>query len=748
MSPSRKFTWPLRWRPAAALLALCALPSASAEKPAPVATTLEDGAVADPLDAPLVSEPDAQETLSDEAMLELFQFDSQLSQAVVSSTKTSQRSARAPAVVTVISREEIQGRGYSSLAEVLRGVPGFYDVYDLVTHNFGVRGVNGGARASGSILKLMIDGHPVDFRPSTGNFFGEELIPIQLVDRVEIIRGPASALYGANAFLGVVNVITRRGESISGAQLTGTAAAQEDRPGFGGAMIVGGARGPIELTLGASAAVLDRSGLALPDSSPLLLRRPNAAAAGASVGDRSRPRSLFGKLRVDEVANGRLSLMYSAQSLDAGGDFQEFGPLSHGTRIALLNQNVRLAWEASPLESLAVSLSAHYFHGGSTPSERLDVGRDDYHLLRRVGAEGFGLSAEANASLTDSLQLVSGADLVQEDHLLQSYDTFILRDVRGADGTVLRKAGTIIPGERTGRALLRNVGVFTQLLWTLSDSLSGVLGARADQHNIYGVNPSARAGLVFAPPERPLSLKLLYGSSFKAPSAVQLYTMPLAVRDAQGNPELLPQTAHTFELAGSHGFGERGELSVNVYATQVQGRVEFVQKGLYLQARNLLDEWIAGAELDARFTAARPLQLGITAGLAQTIVRDDDALALSTAGELKNPLFPPWQVRTTADLQIPGLSGARLSAEVGVIAARESSHSNALEAGGAYELPPYVFTALAFTSGPRRWIGDRDSTLSLRITNLLNQRWAEPGFGGVDLPVPGITGYLALTQQL
>jgi len=147
-----------------------------------------------------------------------------LEQTVVSSTKVEQRSAEAPAVVTVVTAEEIQQRGYSSLSELLRWVPGFYDVYDGVTHNIGVRGINGGIDAAGDLLKVMIDGHPVDYRPTTGNFFGPELLPIEAVERVEIIRGPASALYGANAFLGVINVITRTGASVAGAraQIGGT----------------------------------------------------------------------------------------------------------------------------------------------------------------------------------------------------------------------------------------------------------------------------------------------------------------------------------------------------------------------------------------------------------------------------------------------------------------------------------------------------------------------------------------------
>src|SRR5438552_5294804 len=97
---------------------------------------------------------------------------------VVTSGKISQRISEAPSVITVIQAEEIETRGYTSLADVLRTVPGFYDVYDMAFHNVGIRGISPGARASGSQVKVMIDGQEVDYRPSTGKFFGEELIKL------------------------------------------------------------------------------------------------------------------------------------------------------------------------------------------------------------------------------------------------------------------------------------------------------------------------------------------------------------------------------------------------------------------------------------------------------------------------------------------------------------------------------------------------------------------------------------------
>jgi len=677
----------------------------------------------------------ADEPPPEKSELDLFALDSQLEQQVVSSTKTEQRTAQAPATITVIGAEEIQQRGYTSLADILRAVPGFYDVYDLVTHNIGVRGINGGARASGSVIKVMIDGHPVDYRPTTGNFFGEELIPLQVVERVEIIRGPASALYGANAFLGVVNVITKSGESINGARLVGQGAVVRNQPGGGGGIVVGGASGPVDVIAGVNYLYLDRSGLGLPASSPVSgSDRAAISAQGASQSDYARPLTAFAKLTLSNVLYGRLTAMASIQNLDAHGEFQDYGPLTHGTRITALNQNYRLSYEVTPQERFALTISGHYFNGAPTAKERLDIGRDDYLMLRSVAAQGFGFAAEGRIKAHRTFTLTVGADFVQEDHTLQTFDQKLTQDVLNPDGSVLRKSGTIIPGEQHGAtSIFRNVGLFVQGVLTIKTDWSALVGARLDYQNIYGANVSPRAGIVYAPIARPLSVKLLYGSSFKAPSAEQLYTQQIKSGDIRGNASLQAQTAHTLELSGGYRLPkERGEIALNVFATDVIGRVEFIKTGL-------------GGELDSRFMLFRPLHLRFLASVARTAVKSGGTPPGTP--EVTNPLFPAYQFHVIADYLLPWW-GLRLSGEVSYIGPRTASQSNAVVHDASYELPAYFYTAAVLSTAGRRIIPGRDTSFALRVSNVINQIWTEPGFGGIDVPAQGVTAFLTVIQSL
>ena len=631
---------------------------------------------------------------------------------------------------------------------MLRTVPGFYDVHDLVTHNVGVRGVNGGARASGNVIKLMIDGMPVDFRPTTGNFFGEELIPFAVVERVEIIRGPASALYGANAFLGVVNVITRKGEGLAGVRVVAEGSTFGSLPGGSGGLVLGGASERVDVLVAASNALRDRSGLELPASSPRLANANDSLATrGASQDDLAHPRSFFGRLGVSEVAVGRLSLLGSVQNLDARGEFLDFGPLSHGTRVSLVNQSYRISWDRPLSDSASLQLGVRYFLGSPGSEEALDIGRSDYLLRRRIGVEGIGLSGEAQLAPADWLDLRGGVDFEFEDHELQTYDLELKRDVFARDGSLVRSAGTVIPGEGNGETRpFRNLGAFAQGVLDLGEDWGAIAGGRVDFHNIYGANPSGRAGLVWAPEQSRFSGKLLYGSSFKAPSAEQLFTRPMAVLDIQGSPDLKAQTAHTGELALAMKLpGGLGEVNGNLFLSRINGRVEFIQTGLYLQAQNVRDEWISGGEVDVRFAPHRSLQLRLAASASRSLLRETEA-DLEGAPEVSSALFPELQAHLTALWTTPWW-GVRIAPELSYVGRRSASQSNALEQGDVYYLPGYLYSALAISTS-RKLVGERDTGLTLRLANLLAQKYSEPGFGGVDVPGLPFTATLQLVQAL
>jgi iron complex outermembrane receptor protein len=131
-----------------------------------------------------------------------------------------QPAIEAPASVSFITKEEIARYGYRTLADILRSVRGMYVVDD---RNYSVVGTRGFAPPGdyNTRILLLVNGHRVNDNVYGQGQIGADLgLDPAMFERVEIIRGPASSLYGDSAFFAVVNVITRTGESLGGGSVT------------------------------------------------------------------------------------------------------------------------------------------------------------------------------------------------------------------------------------------------------------------------------------------------------------------------------------------------------------------------------------------------------------------------------------------------------------------------------------------------------------------------------------------------
>lgn len=128
-------------------------------------------------------------------------------EVITTAAKHEQKLIEAPSAVSVISREEIQAMGLTSLADILRIVPGI-EVYEI-SPGYPVVGFRGQTNETNDLVVVLLDGREVN-NPALGTTFYSALpvSPLE-IERIEIIRGPGSSLYGANAFSGVINIITQ-----------------------------------------------------------------------------------------------------------------------------------------------------------------------------------------------------------------------------------------------------------------------------------------------------------------------------------------------------------------------------------------------------------------------------------------------------------------------------------------------------------------------------------------------------------
>lgn len=185
----------LRLRTAAVICTALAWFASGTAHPAAAAPSATAGDVADPTELTL------QQLLDVE---------------VYSASKFSQKSSDAPSDVAVITAEDIRAFGYRRLSDVLDAIPGLYVYSD---RNYDFLGVGGLARPGDYLSRvlLLVDGNRMNDGIYGAASIGTEFpVDIDLIDRVEFVPGPGSSIYGSNAALGVINVITRRGRDAPG----------------------------------------------------------------------------------------------------------------------------------------------------------------------------------------------------------------------------------------------------------------------------------------------------------------------------------------------------------------------------------------------------------------------------------------------------------------------------------------------------------------------------------------------------
>lgn len=149
---------------------------------------------------------------------EVFKLLQTENQEVVSTTRSKISIREAPATIYVVTSKQIRERGYRTLFEALRDLPGFNSVhaYGVWPHLVQQRGLT---TYSNQKTLVYIDGIPVNILSENSALGGTIEFPLFNVERIEVIAGPASALYGANAFNGIINVITKDGKTSPGNQV-------------------------------------------------------------------------------------------------------------------------------------------------------------------------------------------------------------------------------------------------------------------------------------------------------------------------------------------------------------------------------------------------------------------------------------------------------------------------------------------------------------------------------------------------
>ena len=674
-----------------------------------------------------------------------------LENLVVTATKSEIGEDQAPAITTVISREEIERWGYQSVDEVLRHVAGVYVVNDHIIPNLAVRGISGGLRSESGLVKVMIDGHSVAFRSSAGNWLGPELVPLSAVQQIEIIRGPASSLYGADAFLGVINVVTRRPDRMQGGEIA-FIGNHEGGNTWGQDMAIGASSAGWQFLASLRTSAENRSGLELPASSPAP-KLPDYAPADLRARDMALT-STVALARASYQFGRRASLALSGylSEIDRAAEFAEWEQLTHnldgngrrnGTNISLRQGTLGLYLEAPLARDLDLRVSALGFYGGPTSRDRIEVGSDLFYVRRDFGYQGFDAGAETAWHPTDSLNVLVGAGMILDHEKLPTvYD--VLKTSLGA--TPGDRAGDeVLASGAMGGRYLSNVGANALVMWSPWTILTFTGGLRYDHHSVYGDKVSGRLGGVAALRDN-LHLKVLYGSAFKAPSPQMLYGSPLAPGDIAGNDQLKPSYVHTVEAQLSYRPDRYVVLKSGLAYSYLRDEAVFAQRGINEMALNMSRVGSLSWETELRFDYRRKVAAYANLTVNHTVVRLSEDNYVADLSSYGNAAYPRVVANAGTSGEVPRLP-LRVSAELSYVSSRRSSSANTLEAGGQYTLPAYALLGGCLRTVGLHLLPRKETTLVLVLRNLTNVSYADPGFAGIDYPQLGRTAMLQAIQE-
>ena len=647
-------------------------------------------------------------------------------------TKSSEESRLAPAIVTVILAEDIQRYGYTNLADVLSRVAGFVDNYDQALHNFGVRGINSGIRSGSRTIKIMLNEQAIAFDATSQNFIGNEFIPLSAVKRVEIIRGPVSALYGANSFLAVVNIVTKQADEIEsqGKQLDVSLSQTEWGGRRDASLVLSGKLIDWSVTLASQIGAEQIDGLGLPRRSPGY----ELTSLKETQDNQSRPMSLYFTATNSSQENGQWKVSGLYQELDKDHSFTYLHPLpDDGTsRIALNNMFVRLDYERNSSDTQGASAYFVYKQGDTLGEDKQEVDVPGFYFTRRLGYQTVESGAEMHFDLESKGQLLVGADVKASRFKIETFTR------------VDRLTGESLGITPERNEDVKNIGGYLQYSTHIATKWRGIVGVRYDDDSIIGEEISSRLGLVRELPEDWV-FKFLFGSSFQAPSSELLFRSGVQAGDIIGNENLKTQDAQTLDMSLSGSINDNLHVAMTLFNTRVKDLVVFTSDGNNLFAKNSAEIEVTGLELESRWLWGR-----VNGYLNYTWVdvdREAPHFSLLSLERRRNgELYPEQHGAVGISYDWQNLN-TQFSIEARWLDTRPASYSNVMFANQDYQLDAYTSTNI--TVATRYWsiLEQEQTRMMLRIKDVFDVQGVSPGFGGIEYPSLGRQIEFSLEQR-
>lgn len=478
-----------------------------------------------------------------------------LEDMVVTASRVPTQKVDTPADISVITKEEIADQNYASASDALRAIPGV---------NVLGSGAKGSSMGQDKILLngdervlVLVDGRRMNLG-SSGNSSADWLPPVNAIERIEVLKGGGSALYGTDAVGGVINVIMKKGSEI-GNHVTVKAA--------------GGSWNAEQYAISASGS--NDSGLGLIVSATKE-RRGEYKFKNANGKSQLLKNSGYDDtgviVKLDQKVgeDNRIGVNFEHINADGGSPFgySGFGDTDSHKRISN-NVALRYDWNESSDERGYVQVYKNYQHAHF----RSPVASRQSNFTDST----IGLEAQQNFKFSDTDELTVG---------LEYYKTTV-------DNTALY----------TGERDVNNKAIFAENRWEFAPSWQLNTGLRYDHHSKYGseVTPKVALNKKF---DENSNVYLSWGRVFNAPTTDDLFWHQVDSSQwgtfyTYGDPNLKPEKGYVWTFGGNTKLNEKTSLSANVFYSKITDAIDWDYTSVpnYTLAVNVNKEKRRGLEL-------------------------------------------------------------------------------------------------------------------------------------------------------
>lgn len=556
---------------------------------------------------------DAQQTVVE--LLEL--SPAELADIPVSIASGSSKSvSRSAAVTSVITAEQISAMGATELPEVLETVPGIHATIQPVTNDYSYT-MRGMYNATNAEILVMLNGTRFSV-PYQGTPLSRMILPVEAIQRIEVIRGPGSAMYGADAFAGVINIVTKKASDIDGVTI-GARGGNADTKSTWGQY-----GGPWQGWDVASSLQYSHNGVNTDRiiTSDAQSKFDQALHTNASLA----PLAMQTQA---ERWNGHLNLQRKHWDLGFWA-FNESGlGFRAGTTGALDNRgsadgasylgDVRYSTE-DDIKDWELQFHTSFLHtdlkgnGYNFPAGSvLPIGTDGN--INTNNPRGLVLFPDGMRFVPNFKNTVPSVELSSvykgfTDHLIRlvtgfRYEELNVSELRNYGPGVIDGSQAVVDGsltETTGTqyAFLNDTNrtVWSAALqdeWQIAKNWLLTAGLRYDNYSDFGNTLNPRAALVWDINPQ-LTGKILYGQAFRAPSFAEQYQRnnPFFV----GNPSLRPETIETTELAFDYRPARSVRTALNLYHYEIKDLIDTVPRQTSIAVENNQGQEGYGSEFE------------------------------------------------------------------------------------------------------------------------------------------------------